>query len=162
MKAGNWKDAYQGFSASALDPQSDPTKVGEDLSNALQCLANLGREDESDAVREKAIAAHAAHWRLLCAAAESYLYANHNGFLIAGEFKRGGHRGGGKWVNAVERDRVRALQLMQQAMALLRRGAEPQGCRGISTGSFRSSSTGYRASLLEAAGADRFDHAARL
>ena len=27
MKAGNWKDAYHGFSASALDPQSDPNKV---------------------------------------------------------------------------------------------------------------------------------------
>jgi hypothetical protein len=36
--------------------------------------------------------------------------------MVAGEFHRGHHRGGGKYVNAIARDRVRALQLMQQAM----------------------------------------------
>ena len=56
-------------------------------------------------------------------AAQSYFNDNHNGFLIAGEFKRGDHRGGGKWSMPSQRDRVRALQLMQQAMALL--AAEP-------------------------------------
>ena len=40
----------------------------------------------------------------------------HHGFMIAGEFHRGRHRGGGQVVNAAERDRIRALQLMQQAM----------------------------------------------
>lgn len=42
----------------------------------------------------------------------------HQGFMNAGEFWRGQHRGGGKVVNAVERDRVRALQLMNQALPL--------------------------------------------
>ena len=119
LKAGNWKDAYTGFAASALDPQSDPATVGTDLRDALQCLNRLGRDDEIDAFREKAIAAHATHWRLLFAAAQSYCEGNQYGFLIAGEFKRGNHRGGGKMVNATERDRVRALQLMQQAAGLL-------------------------------------------
>ena len=36
---------------------------------------------------------------------------------MAGKFYRGGHRGGdGRWVNASARDRVRALQLMMQAL----------------------------------------------
>src|SRR4029079_7194002 len=40
------------------------------------------------------------------------------GFIIAGKFQRGPHRGGGKYVNASLRDRSRALQLMQAAMPL--------------------------------------------
>ena len=40
------------------------------------------------------------------------------GYIVAGKFYRGYKRGGGKWVNTVHRDRVRALQLMQQAMPL--------------------------------------------
>ena len=36
---------------------------------------------------------------------------------MGGEFKRGPHRGGtAKYVNTYERDRIRALQLMQQAL----------------------------------------------
>ncbi len=119
MKAGNWKDAYQGFSASALDPNGDPTKIGDDLSNAVQCLNRLVRQSEIDDFREKAIAAHPNAWRLLYAAAVSYLSEDHNGFLIAGTFERGYQRGGGKAVNAAERDRVRALQLMLQAQPYL-------------------------------------------
>ena len=42
----------------------------------------------------------------------------HQGFIVAGKFCRGNQRGGGKVVNAVERDRVRALQLMVQAKPL--------------------------------------------
>ena len=39
------------------------------------------------------------------------------GVIVAGKFYRGGHRGGdGRWVNASARDRVRALQLMMQAL----------------------------------------------
>ena len=41
--------------------------------------------------------------------------------MIAGEFERGKHRGGGKFVNAIQRDRVRALQLMNQALKLTAR-----------------------------------------
>jgi len=125
MKNGNWKEAYDGFSAAALDAQDDPNKVGDDLINAIQCLSRLGRDDEIDAFREKVIAAHPQEWRLLYAAARSYSTVEHGGFLIAGEFSRGGHRGGGKYVNAHERDRVRALQLMVQALPSVK--AEPNG-----------------------------------
>ena len=37
--------------------------------------------------------------------------------IVAGKFYRGPHRGGdGRWVNTMARDRVRALQLMVQAL----------------------------------------------
>ncbi|MBE9542879.1 MAG: alpha-2-macroglobulin, partial [Proteobacteria bacterium] len=42
----------------------------------------------------------------------------HWGYMVAGEFQRGSHRGGGKYVNALQRDRVRALQLMNRALEL--------------------------------------------
>ncbi|MBE3134697.1 MAG: alpha-2-macroglobulin, partial [Acidobacteria bacterium] len=116
MKGGNWKDAYEGFSLLALDPADDPAQVGGDLTNAVACLQNLGRQNEIDAFREKVIAAHGANWRLLKAAADSYMQTPHDGFIVASVFERGGHRGGGTYANAYERDRVRALQLMQQAM----------------------------------------------
>ncbi|MHB9132173.1 MAG: alpha-2-macroglobulin family protein [Armatimonadota bacterium] len=118
MNQGNWKDAYQAFAKLALDPKDDPRMVGGDLANAIQCLSYLNREEEIDAFREKVIAANAGNWRLLDAAARSYLNNQHYGFLIAGKFSRGYHRGGGRGVNAYERDRVRALQLEVQAMRL--------------------------------------------
>ena len=59
---------------------------------------------------------HKANWRLLASAAQNYMNIPHQGFIVAGKFCRGNQRGGGKVVNAVERDRVRALQLMAQAM----------------------------------------------
>ncbi len=55
------------------------------------------------------------------AVAQSYLYVDHYGYMIAGEFQRGQHRGGGKVVHATARDRVRALQLFRDAMKV----AEP-------------------------------------
>src|SRR6516225_3684241 len=52
------------------------------------------------------------------AAADSLLNGEHFGFIIAGKFSRGQHRGGGQAVNSLERDRAQALQLMVQAIPL--------------------------------------------
>ncbi|MGE0608945.1 MAG: alpha-2-macroglobulin [Pirellulales bacterium] len=119
---GNWNEAYQGYRKLALDKDVDPRQVGQDLHMAIQALQNLGRTDEIDEFREAVIAAQAANWRLLHSAADSYLNVQHHGFIVAGEFDRGGRRGGdGKPVNSYERDRVRALQLMQQALPLVQK-----------------------------------------
>jgi len=114
---GNYKDALDGFMRLCLEVPNDPRMVGSDLTQAWSCLQQLNRISELDDFREKVIARHKDNWRLLHAAARSYADDNHWGYLIAGEFERGGHRGGGEYVNALRRDRVRALQLMQQAMA---------------------------------------------
>ena len=115
---GNFKDAYEGFRKLALDPQNDPRLVGNDLNMAVQCLQRLNRVDEIDALLEDVVRVHKANWRLLWSAAQNYMNIPHQGFIVAGKFCRGNKRGGGKVVNAVERDRVRALQLMVQAMPL--------------------------------------------
>ncbi|MDY7010244.1 MAG: MG2 domain-containing protein [Planctomycetota bacterium] len=113
---GNYKEAWEIYSKIALDPTGDPKQVGSDMMSAIGCLQNLSRVNEIDDFREKVIAVHKGNWRLLWTAARSYMDVEHYGTIIAGEFKRGPHRGGrAKWVNAFERDRVRALQLMRQA-----------------------------------------------
>src|SRR5262245_46820731 len=117
-QAGNYKDAYETLRKLALDPDDDPMKVGSDLELAVTCLRNLGRVDEVDDFREAVIAAHPKNWRLLKAAANSYAGVDHYGYIVAGKFYRGYKRGGGRWVNTFERDRTRALQLMQLALPL--------------------------------------------
>jgi uncharacterized protein YfaS (alpha-2-macroglobulin family) len=117
-KDGNYKDAYDGLSKMALEPDDDPRQVGTDLVTAVNCLQNLGRSDEIDDFREAVIAAHGKNWRLLETAAQSYADIEHYGFIVAGKFYRGNKRGGGHYVSTFPRDRGRALQLMQQALLL--------------------------------------------
>ena len=92
-------------------------QVGNDLTQAVECLRRLNRVGEFDAFIEKVILAHKDNGLLLFAAAEDYLGVDHQGSIVAGSFVRGPHRGGtARYVSAYERDRVRALQLMVQAM----------------------------------------------
>jgi uncharacterized protein YfaS (alpha-2-macroglobulin family) len=116
---GNFKDAYDGIRKLALDPKDDPKQVSNDLEMGVNALARLGRVDEIDEFREGVIAAHKNNWRLLVTAAKNYGDFNqHYGFIIADKFYRGGHRGGGRYVSSARRDRIRALQLFDQAVRL--------------------------------------------
>jgi uncharacterized protein YfaS (alpha-2-macroglobulin family) len=116
MQAGNFKDAYESYRRLALDPADDVKQVGNDLNQAVACLQQLGRSDELDDFREQVIAVHKKNWRLLEAAAANYTNGEHYGFLVAGKFSRGFRRGGGNYIATFARDRVRALQLMQEAL----------------------------------------------
>jgi len=115
---GNWKDAFELYRKLSLETDNDPARVGNDFIQAWQCLRQLNRLYELDTFREAVVQAHSDNWRLLRDAARSYSQNTHWGYRIAGEFQRGRHRGGGKYVNAIARDRVRTLQLMHQAMKL--------------------------------------------
>jgi uncharacterized protein YfaS (alpha-2-macroglobulin family) len=119
--AGNFKDAYEGLRKLALDPKDDPLQVGQDLELALTALQRLGRMDEADDFREAVIAAHKDNWRLLDAAAQSFSHFDQHGFVVAGKFYRGDRHGGGRWVSCAPRDRVRALQLLEQALPLVQK-----------------------------------------
>lgn len=121
MRDGNHKDALAIFRKLALNAGTDPGKAGSDLDMAVSCYQSLNRRKEIDEFRESVIDVHSDNWRLLYRAALSYFNAQHYGTIIAGQFERGPHRGGGRYANSFERDRVRALQIMDQA---LRRAAE--------------------------------------
>ncbi|HZY90756.1 MAG TPA: hypothetical protein VFE78_38385, partial [Gemmataceae bacterium] len=129
--AGNYKDAYDGLRKLALDPKDDPEKVGEDLVLAINCLRSLGRHDEVDEFREAVVRVHRGNWRLLETAAQTWAEVEHYGYLVAGKFYRGIHRGGGRYVNTTGRDRVRALQLMQQALPLTKADADRSAVAGF-------------------------------
>jgi len=118
MQDGNFKDAYNGMRKWTLSAAVDPRQVGPVMGEAISCLQRLVRVDEIDAYREAVIERHADNWRLLAAAARSYGEVEHRGTMIAGQFHRGPHRGGGKVASAEARDRVRALQLFVRAVPL--------------------------------------------
>lgn len=115
--SGNFKNAYEGFKKLCLAKDNDRQQVGEDLRQASFSLQRLGRSSEFDELVESTVVVHKDNWRLLQAAAEQYLSVQHHGFMIGGKFERGNRRGGGRAMNAFERDRVRALQLLDQAVA---------------------------------------------
>jgi hypothetical protein len=99
---GNYGEAFLIYEKLVLDPRSSPLLVGGDLDQAVACLQNLNRVNETDLLREGAVKSHPGNWRLLWRAAESYFSANHYGYIVAGEFRRGRHRGGGRYVNSFE------------------------------------------------------------
>ena len=117
FKDGNWKEAYAAYSRLTLDKEADAVKVVEYFNRSLESQRRLGNVEDIDAFREEAIGLHAKGWRLLQAAAVSYATGEHQGYIVGGKFNRGYARHGRvKYVNAYERDRVRAMQLMVQAM----------------------------------------------
>lgn len=117
LSAGNFKEAFEGFRALVLSPRTDPDKVGHDLTFAVNCLSQLGRVDEVDDLLEKAVTTHPRNWELLASASNNYMNTQHNGYIVGGVFHRGYQRGGtGRYVQTVERDRSRVLQLLLQAL----------------------------------------------
>ncbi|HPZ83729.1 MAG TPA: alpha-2-macroglobulin, partial [Thermogutta sp.] len=86
---------------------------------AWQCLARLNQVSRIDGLIEKSVDVHAQNWRFLLTAAKLYLEIPHVGMIIGNEFKRGSDGDQGKPVSCEERDRVRAMQLLVQAMPLV-------------------------------------------
>jgi alpha-2-macroglobulin len=116
MQKGNYKDAFALFKKLALNPATDPKFAATDMQQGVQCLQNLGLVHETDDFRESVVTAQKSNWRVLFAAAQSVTNDQHYGYIVAGKFSRGHHRGGGEYVNSIERDRIRGLQLAKQAL----------------------------------------------
>jgi uncharacterized protein YfaS (alpha-2-macroglobulin family) len=121
---GNYKVAYDGLRKLALDKSNHPWLVGSDLDMAITCLVNLGRASEIDDFREAVVAVWPKNWRLLQRAAVSFGRLERYGYIVAGKFHRGFKRGGGRYVSSLERDRVRAMQLFLQGIALAAKDAD--------------------------------------
>ncbi|MFP6872709.1 MAG: MG2 domain-containing protein [Verrucomicrobiales bacterium] len=115
-KAGNWKESFEAYKGLLINEGNSGKTAAEDLQNAWDSLNRLGQVVLMDEFLESVIQKYPQDWRVLSRAGSLYMRANSWGFIIGGEFKRGHHRGGGKRVNTQQRDRVRALSLMEQAM----------------------------------------------
>ncbi len=115
----NFSDALKLYRELALDAENTGSELPNDLGFAIMCLDNLGLVHEADELLEFAVETHKANFRLLARAAHVYSgEIQSGGFVIAGKFERGGHRGGGQWASVEARDRVRSLQLLLRAIAL--------------------------------------------
>ena len=116
---GNFQDALNTYTQFMFKADVNETALPSDVSDAVNCLRRLNQEHEADALREKLVEKHSTNWRLLKSVSESYRNANHTGYVVAGEFQRGHHRGGGEAAHVMDRDRIRALQLLVQAMPMV-------------------------------------------
>ena len=120
MKNGNFAEALPLYRELVEDSENGRQTAARDLDNAVTCLQQLGRVNEFDALIETAVEIHSQDWQVLTAAARWLGQSiDHKGFIIGGQFERGHHRGGGQYASARGRDRVRALQLLLQALPLL-------------------------------------------
>ncbi len=116
---GNFKEAYDLYHKLCLDPEYGKQAAGQALRQAIHCLQNINRVNETDELLEKAIALRANDWRFLESAALTYYSGiQKHGYIVAGKFERGHHRGGGRPANSMERNRTRALQLFERARKL--------------------------------------------
>ncbi len=123
--AGNWRDAYDIFRPLALSAGNSGATLVNDFSHGVQCLSNLQRYHEIDGFRDEVVEAHPNDWMLLRSAGDSLINGPHHGFIVAGEFQRGDQRGGGRYVSSQERDRTRALWLLDDARRVLEEGESP-------------------------------------
>ena len=119
LKQGNFKEALEGYQALAVDPAEKAEEVPSDLLETVNCLTRLNRLKEADLFRELVVQVHSTNWLALKSAADSWYDGSHYGAIVAGQFERGPHRGQGRIMNANERDRGRALQLMVRAANLI-------------------------------------------
>ena len=115
MTDGNWSDALKVWRETLLLPEHVGENLASDLSKAVQCVQQLNKWELWDAVVEDTVKAHAQDWRLLQAAAVHFQSTQSGGTIISGEFQRG-QQAGGKLVSSEDRDRVRSLQLFEQAV----------------------------------------------
>ena len=113
---GNWKEAYDLYRPIVLGDRLADKTLAETFGLAITSLRNLNRHDEIDGFRNAAVAAHGEDWRLLLHAAGTIVNGQHHGYIVAGKFHRGQHRGGGKYVSSFVRDRAQALAWMVRAM----------------------------------------------
>lgn len=117
MQDGMYADAYRAYYDRLITNEAPSSRPAKDLRNAIDCLNNLGRISEVDAVLEQTVGRYSKNPSLLIQAAQTYQNSRHYGTLIGGEFKRGDHSGQRMYSN--QRDRVLALSLAYKAWQLL-------------------------------------------
>ena len=108
----NYKIAFDIYDKLLMNTEFSSAK--EAYNNALNCLSYLNKTHETDAFREKVLKKNEANPNIRIAVAESYIQAPKYGYLIENEFSRGyGISKGGFYANPIERDRTRALQILE-------------------------------------------------
>ncbi|QDT97044.1 alpha-2-macroglobulin family protein [Gimesia aquarii] len=120
QKQGKYRDAYQIYQKLATRRNNTGLGITNDLLGGIQCLKRLNRVNEIDEFRKSILKVHSDKPRVLWKIAESLIHGPHYGYIVDREFIRGNHRGAAQYINTQEQDRLRALQLMTQAVDQLK------------------------------------------
>ncbi|MCH2370612.1 MAG: hypothetical protein MK324_08790, partial [Pirellulales bacterium] len=115
---GNYKEAYEFYVKIATDPKAGGQPLVSDLSVLYQCIQRMRYYSQWENLIEKVVAAQSNDWRVLQAVAGQYRSAPKRGIIIDNKFQRAPQRMSGAVRNSQERDRIRSLQLLNQAMPL--------------------------------------------
>ncbi|MDO5113054.1 MAG: alpha-2-macroglobulin family protein [Planctomycetia bacterium] len=108
-----------------FDKPLDWQEVRECLSIFMNALHQLQRLEEQDVFLEKIVRTYPQHWRMLQQVAKCYGYdLQKTGYIVGGKFYRGRHRQGGTLASCAERDRIRALQILQQCIPLVQKDSD--------------------------------------
>jgi uncharacterized protein YfaS (alpha-2-macroglobulin family) len=129
QRDGNRAEAYELYQKLALGEEIDPFQISCQLGQGVECLDRLNRTKEVDDFIEAVVARHPDNWQVLHKAAQLFLQHHpHYGVIVAGKFERGSnHSGNMQTVHSYERDRVRALQLMDKALVAVNKAqAKPE------------------------------------
>ncbi|MBU8902494.1 MAG: hypothetical protein KOO69_07125 [Victivallales bacterium] len=108
MRNNNCKDAFYLYKKILLEHKASSWMYR----NAVKSLTKARLEDEFDGFFTAVIKKYGKDPKMLIALAKSKMRVADYGYIIAGEFVRGSHRGGGQRVSSLERDRVEALRLL--------------------------------------------------
>jgi len=117
--AGNQAEAYTLYRTLLEERAVTGREAAGIVEQAVRMLGQVNRIQEADALLEVVTTGYADDWRVLAEVAQRYTQLPQMGFIIAGAFERGGHRGGGRYVSSRLRDRVQALQLYDKARTLM-------------------------------------------
>lgn len=126
-EANNFREAADAAKA-LLRPAVDQTSRdrAEAVSRATVWLRNLGAQDEAEQLIEAAARDFPKDWRVLLASGSAMGTLDPLGMVVDGKFIRGGYRDRGRFVQTYARDRVRRMQLLDQARRALPESATPQ------------------------------------
>ncbi|MCP3964912.1 MAG: hypothetical protein GY750_11080 [Lentisphaerae bacterium] len=116
LRDNNNRDAfllYKKTLTSSTDPSLDYPEIYKKAVKAMNAAHMVSRFDK---FHSEMLKKYAAVPKMLVTIARSCIDTQHFGYIIAGEFKRGYHRGGGARVSSQERDRTEALRLYFSAL----------------------------------------------
>ncbi|MCL2744146.1 MAG: MG2 domain-containing protein, partial [Planctomycetaceae bacterium] len=117
------KDALEKLRPFLLDPKNENSKdIAEGVVLAADCMHRLNKVAEIEEFLEEVLKAHQTDWRVIGGVIKAWerLRGTSYGSIIDNKFQR--RQYSGQQANATEHDRIRILQLYQQALLL----ASPQ------------------------------------
>jgi uncharacterized protein YfaS (alpha-2-macroglobulin family) len=123
---GHFADAYVIFRKIVENPKSPTTTAASAVDLGFTCLQQLTRIGEEEPFIESAAAMHPDSVEVIQSVVRAYALMTNWGTLIDGKFHRGKNVENGKYVTSANRDRVRGMQLLRQAIA----AAEKRGDAG--------------------------------